>query len=198
MQGILRPFARVVQNVGTDALECRIRSDDVVVEATLPQCLVEPGPPVPFHPKSVVMRGSRPDPSNDVAERWSRSLQRRVRPEKEQAVRVVRHHDNRVDDHRRICGWDGVPPGLDHQASSRVPHLAIADLPEAVRTSSRTDSDEIRARLRIVVTAQSQPGGDRWTLAQGTSTPINEPLGTGPSATNHPVIPRGTGRPCPG
>jgi hypothetical protein len=71
------------------------------------------------------------------------------------AVQVVRHHNERVQSYFRPSALRGVPFRV-HDISQRVAvHLSLDDLTEQQLSLMRADCDEIRSRAGVVVSPQS-------------------------------------------
>jgi len=72
------------------------------------------------------------------------------------AVDVVRHHDERVQPYGGKMRRDRAPNGLGRHPGVVQAHPAVHDFPEQFAAAVRADRDEVRAGQRVVVPAQSE------------------------------------------
>ncbi len=75
---------------------------------------------------------------------------------RDNAVHVIRHHDERI----RLNTWKSfgqrTPLCSDHPPDIVQPHLSVHDFAEQAGPVVGTDGHEIRPRPRIIVTAQTE------------------------------------------
>jgi len=75
--------------------------------------------------------------------------------EDDDAVNVIGHNDECVGLNAGVKCWQFVPHVLNHLTCIVQSHLTIHHLAKQTRPILRADGDEIRTRLAVVVTFQS-------------------------------------------
>ena len=150
--GCGRPiFPGIVDDVSAYTIDATHATYDAVVIPVMPQASIERSPSMFVHATYVGICGHRFEPPND-APQCGKGLSI---ASNDQHVNVVRHADEGVARYSRKLAFDFAEPMHHHQSCIVQMHFAVDDFTEEPHAVICSNRDEIRARLCVIISAQS-------------------------------------------
>jgi hypothetical protein len=142
------PVRRIGLDVPAAPVEIAVVTNDVVVEARLPQRSVVGLPIEGVHALAEQGRGHRFEPVDDIAQRWI--VGRTFTAREDNRVDVVGHHHERVDGDAGEMGRGFAPGGVDHDADGVEHHEAIDHVTEEPFAPLGDHGDRIRSGRPVI------------------------------------------------
>ena len=144
-------FQGIVDDVSAHTIDASKATYDAVIIPVVPQVSIERSPSMFAHAPYVIIGCHRFEPPNNAP----KCSMRVAVTNDDEHVNMIRHAFESVACHSRKFRFEFTEPMYHHVPCIVQMHLAVDDFAEKRNSMLCRDRDEVRARLCIIITAQS-------------------------------------------